>query len=670
MLIRLLYLTIILISFIPLFGQEVRVLSPDKSIELWVNPEPNITYSIYYKQKQILKPSRIAMQINDGYMLGIKQDLIKKTPISIDKYIKPEIPTKFAIKREHYNGMIFTFKVSNLREYEIEFRVYNDGVAYRFVTHFENEVQVEDETVELNFPQGTKSYFPEESSLISHYERLYKRISLDSIGQKRFCSLPVLMQVQGIDVLFTEVNVRDYPNLFLKANDTNSLKSFFPHLIKETRPNPKHPDRSEIIVKNKRQMANTYGNRDFPWRLFMISDWDGGLIENNLVAALAKPSILREPNWIKPGKAVWDWYSANSMYRSIFHKDVNTQTYKSYIDFAADYGFEYVMLDEGWSESTKDVFHANKNIDIHELVDYANNKDIGLILWLLWKPLNNDMDSLLKTYKQWGIKGIKVDFMQRADQDMVNFYERVAKTAAEDSLIVDFHGAYKPSGLNITYPNVLSFEGVKGNENNKWSKDITPEHTLIIPFIRMSAGPMDFTPGAMRNAHNNQFRISYDKPMSMGTRSRQVAMYVIYESPLQMLCDAPKLYKESPEVPKFISLIPTTWDETRVIEAKLGKYLVLARRKGKVWYLAAMTNNMERVFDIHLASFLRPGNYYVTQMKDGINSISNAESFEISLYKVSSRENIQINMVAGGGYVAIFEPISRSKGKKKKKKRK
>ncbi len=653
-----------------IFAQEVRLFSPNHSIEVRVNPAPDMTYSIYYKQKQILKPSRVAMQINDGYMLGVHQELIKKTPINIEKNIQPKIATKFGVKRSHYQGMVFTFKVSNLREYEVEFRVYNNGVAYRFITHFENEVQVENETVDLNFPINTTCYLPEESSMISHYERLYKYLSLDTLGKKRLSSLPILMQTQGVNMLFTEVNVIDYPNLFLRANGPGSFKSEFPHLIKETRPNPRHADRSEIIVRTKRQMALTYGKRNFPWRLFMISDRDGDLIENNLVVTLSKPTTIRETKWIKPGKVVWDWYAANDIYKEKFKKEINTETYKYYIDFASKYGFEYVLLDEGWSQSTKNVFEANKNINIHELVDYANANDVGLLLWLLWKPLDNDMDSILTTYKEWGIKGIKVDFMQRADQEMVNFYERVAKTAAKDSLIVDFHSAYKPSGLNIRYPNVLSFEGVKGNENNKWSKDITPKHTLIIPFIRMSAGPMDFTPGAMSNAHASQFEISYTKPMSLGTRTRQVAMYVVYESPLQMLCDAPSRYENNPEIPKFISRIPTIWDETRVVDAKIGEYLIIARRKGKSWYLAAMTDSLEREFTIPYSSFLNPGSYLATFMEDGAQSQNNANDYEITNHKITSRQSITIKMVSGGAFVAIFDPIARTKGKKKKKKRK
>jgi alpha-glucosidase len=652
------------------FAQEVRLYSPNRTIEVRVNPAPDMTYSIYYKQKLILKPSRIAMQINDGYMLGVHQKLIKKTAINIEKNIKPAISTKYSLKRSHYQGMVFTFKVSNLREYDVEFRVYNSGIAYRFTTHFENEVQVENETVELNFPSGTMCYLPEESSMISHYERLYKYLSLDNLGKKRLSSLPILMQTQGVNVLFTEVDVIDYPNLFLRANGSGSFKGEFPHLIKETRPNPRHADRSEIVVRTKRQMAMTYGKRNFPWRLFMISDRDKDLIENNLVVTLSKPTKLRDIDWIKPGKVVWDWYSANDIYKEEFQKPINTETYKYYIDFASKYGFEYVLLDEGWSQSTIDVFEANKNINIPELVEYANANDVGLLLWLLWKPLDNDLDSILKTYKKWGIKGIKVDFMQRADQYMVNFYERVAKTAARDSLIVDFHGAYKPSGLNIRYPNVMSFEGVKGNENNKWSKDITPKHTLLIPFIRMSAGPMDFTPGAMANAHPSQFGISYTKPMSLGTRTRQVAMYVVYESPLQMLCDAPSRYENNPEIPEFISRIPTTWDETRVVDAKIGEYLIIARRKGKNWYLAAMTDSIEREFTIPYSSFLTPGSYFATFMEDGLAAQTNANDYEIINHKITSRQSFTIKMVSGGAFVAIFDPIARTKGKKKKKKKK
>jgi alpha-glucosidase len=652
-------------------AQPVRLSSPDGKLHVFVYTTPNLAYSIHYDGKEILKKSPIAMQINDGYMLGIDQKVVKQEPISITRNIEPVIPTKFSRKRDYYKGMVFTFHVSDLREYKVEFRIFNDAVAYRFVPDFGNDILVEDEVVQLNFPAGTFCYYPETKSFISHYEPLYKELSLDTVSGSTMAMLPVLMKVGNTNVLFTEVNVYNYPNLFLKPVGPGKLKGVFPKMVKESRPDPKAPDRNEKIIRTKRQIAITFGMRSMPWRVFLISNNDGDLIESNTPVALADANKFpHKTSWIKPGKVVWDWYSANNIYKQNGLKEINTETYKYYIDFAAKYGIEYVLMDEGWSKSTLRITEPKDNIDMEEIIKYGKEHNVGIILWMLWKPLNDDLEYTLDTYRKWGVKGIKVDFMQRADQEMVEFYERVAREAFKDSLIVDFHGSYKPAGMNITYPNVLSFEGVKGNENNKWSDVITPEHTLEIPFIRMAAGPMDFTPGAMANAQAENFSISWNEPMSLGTRTRQVAMYVVYESALQMLCDAPSRYEKVPDVTRFISRIPTTWDETRVLEAKVGSYLVIARRKGKNWYLAAMTDNQSREFDIRLSSFLPPGYYTATIMEDGPEAGSNAEDYIISETKVERNKPLHINMAKGGAYVTIFSPVThQSKSKRKRNKK-
>jgi alpha-glucosidase len=647
-------------------AQEVKLYSPNRQIEVRIKTSPDMIWSVYYKGIQVLKESKIALQVNNGYLMGINQKLVSKKTTSIQKKEVATIPLRNAFHISYYKGMIFTFRVNNLRDYKIEFRVFDDGVGYRFITNFENELMVENELIQLNFPSGTETYFPQEHRYFSHFEQLYQHINMDTIRNDRFASLPLLMKSNGINMLFSEMDLQNYPNMFVLANEEGSLTGIFPFVVKETRPDPKQPDRNEIFVRQKREMALTFGKRNFPWRFFIISDKDEDLIDSEIPYSLASPQKIWETDWIKPGRVVWDWYSANASYQKQFGKEINTDTYKYYIDFASKYGFEYILMDEGWSKSTLEVKESKANIDMEEIIAYGKEKDVGVLLWLLWKPLDEDMDSILFTYNKWGIKGIKVDFMQRADQYMVKYYERVAKTAANYKLLVDFHGSFKPVGLSKAYPNVMTYEGLKGNENNKWSNVITPTHTLQLPFIRMAVGPMDFTPGAMRNAHANQFKISYDYPMSIGTRCRQLAMYVVYESPLQMLCDAPNLYEAEPEIPQIISQIPTLWDETKVLKATLGEEIVIARRKGNIWYLAAMTNSSERDIELILRDFLRPGTYSVQIIEDGDEATTNAQSFEISKAKITSNQRMQIHMVAGGGYLAIFKPMN---GKKKKKKK-
>ena len=330
-------------------------------------------------------------------------------------------------------------------------------------------------------------------------------------------------------------------------------------------------------------------------------------------------SKIKDASWIKPGKVAWDWYNANNIYGVDFEAGLNTETYKYYIDFAADNGIEYVILDEGWTKSTTEILEANPDIDIKELIAYGKEKGVEIILWVLWKPLDENTDEILELYASWGVKGIKVDFMQRNDQYMVSSYERIASTAAGLKLMVDYHGAFKPAGIEKVWPNVINYEGVKGNENNKWSADISPEHNVTIPFIRMAAGPMDFTPGAMDNAHAKNYAISFTRPMALGTRCHQLAMYVVYEAPLQMLCESPTRYKKEQESVDFMTSIPTTWDETRVLEAKVADYVLVARRHGKNWYLGGMTDDSPRDFELKL-DFLSAGTYTMEIMKDGVNA--------------------------------------------------
>jgi len=667
--IRLLLLTAFLLLIVSLKAQEVSVFSPNKDIEIRITPTPNMRWSVFYKKKPILAKSKITLQINTFFYLGKNQNVVEmeKTDI-VDNIIVP-VPTKNYIYESHYKGIIFTFKVSDLRDYKIEFRAYNDGVAYRFITNIENEVLVKRETIELNFPRGAYAYFPEEKSFMSHNEPLYQMLNLDRNSISKKASLPILIKSNGVNMLFNENNLMDYPNMYLQTNGVGSLKGIFPNIILETRPAPKQSDRNEIIVKEDDIIASTFGKRVFPWRSFIISDNDADLIASNLSFTLAGIDNSREEAWIKPGKVVWDWYSANGIYQEEFGTAITTDTYKYYIDFAAKYGFEYILIDEGWSRSTTDIVHSAPHIRMKEIIKYANEKNVGIILWVLWKPLDENMDAVMKIYSKLGIKGIKVDFMQRNDQYMVKFYERVAKTAYKHKLIVDFHGSFKPPGLRRTYPNILSYGGVKGNENNKWSSDVTAEHTLEIPFIRMAAGPMNFALGAMSNAHYGSHKVSYKHPMSIGTRTRQIAMYVVYESPLQMLCDAPSLYEKEPEIPKLISRIPTTWDETIVIEAKIGENILIARRKGYVWYLAGLNDSKERILTVSLSDFLPHGKYSVTTMKDGVSAKTNASSFTIFNTKTNNNGVMKLHMVQGGGTLSIFEPLKVKKKKKKRKKK-
>jgi alpha-glucosidase len=413
-------------------------------------------------------------------------------------------------------------------------------------------------------------------------------------------------------------------------------------------------DRDLRVVKAADYIAQTTGRRNFPWRVIAIAENDGDLITNDIIYRLGSPLALKETDWIKSGKVAWDWWNANNIFGVDFKSGVNTATYKYYIDFASRYGLDYIILDEGWSVPA-DLFQINPDMNIEELFAYAKEKNVGIILWMLWNALDKDFDRALDQFEKWGAKGIKVDFMQRDDQKMVNFYEKVAKAAAEHRLLVDFHGSYKPTGLRRAYPNVLTREGVRGLENNKWSKDVTPKHDVTLPFIRMFAGPMDYTPGAMINATANDFRDIFNRPMSQGTRCHQLAMYVVFESPLQMLADSPSHYLKEPECMEFLSAVPTVWDETRELNAKIGEYVAVARKRGEAWYIGAMTNWTPRDLEFDL-NFLGTGNYKMMSWADGINADRYASDYKKQTRTVTGTEKLKVHLAPGGGWAAMLVP--------------
>lgn len=630
-------------------AQTYELTSFDNNIKLTVNTKSKITWSVTYKGKSVIEPSEIAMTIDDHVVLGDNPRVSKKTETQKDEMIIPEVAQKASKIRDHYKQLTLSFKGN----YAIEFRLYDEGVAYRFLTSLKKDITVQSETFKLSFPARTRSLFPIEETLVSHYERTYIPTMIDTLTTKQFCSLPVLIETNdSTKVLLTEADLFDYPGMFMYGTKSNALTAGFPKYVLEATPQPGAEDRNEIL-KSADYIAKTSGNRSFPWRVCIITNDDRKLPESNLVYQLSRPSKLENTSWIKPGKVAWDWYNANNIYGVDFKSGLNTQTYKYYIDFASEYGLDYIILDEGWTKTTTNTLESNPDIDVAELIKYGNSKNVGIILWTLWGPLDKNMEQIMKTYSDWGAKGVKIDFMQRADQYMVNYYERVAKEAAKNKLLADFHGAFKPAGLRRAYPNVISYEGVKGNENNKWSADVTPEHTVILPFTRMVAGPMDFTPGAMRNAQRDNFRISFPRPMSLGTRCHQIAMYVVYESPLQMLCDAPSAYYKEKETTEFIAKIPTTWDETKVLKAKVADYIVTARRKGDTWYIGAMTDWTPRKLTLDL-SFLGDGSYTMELMRDGVNADRFAEDYKKETKTVNRNTKMEIELAPGGGWAAII----------------
>ncbi|MEW6194334.1 MAG: glycoside hydrolase family 97 protein [Bacteroidota bacterium] len=627
-------------------AQDIKVLSPNNKIEVRITVNETLAYSVQHEGKEIITSSQISLDLGEP-ILGQNSQLLKSEKHTVNQILKPVVKQKFESVIDNYNELELFFE-----NFSVIFRAYNDGIAYRFKTNYEKEITIYGEQAEFNFNDDYKIFFPEEKSFMSHSERLYLPIKLSEVTSKRFCSLPALIDLNdGKKVLITEADLEDYAGMYLTGTDKNSksLTGLFPfYPARDTARN----DRDIYVVERKDYIAKTNGTRNFPWRVIVLSEKDGDLITSTMIYKLAKPQDSKTDfSWVKPGKVAWDWWNFNNIYGVDFRAGVNTATYKYYIDFASKYGIEYVILDEGWYK-LGNLLDLNPEMNVEEIIRYGKEKNVGIILWVIWKTLDDQLTEALDQFVKWGAAGIKVDFMQRDDQPVVQYYYKIADEAAKRKLLVDFHGAYKPTGLYRTYPNVITNEGVKGLENSKWSEDANPWMAVTLPFIRMLAGPMDYTPGAMINATKNAFRYVWETPMSQGTRCHQLAMYINFESPLQMLADSPTHYYKEAECMEFLSQVPTTWNDTKVLDAMVSEYLLTARRNGDKWYIGGMTNWIPRDLKIDF-SFLPKGEYKIDIWQDGINADRNANDYKKISQTISNETKMNIHLAPGGGWAAV-----------------
>jgi len=455
----------------------------------------------------------------------------------------------------------------------------------------------------------------------------------------------------GVKLALAESDVEDYPGLWLRGTGGNGLDGTFPPYPLEEK---LERDRDFRVVKSADYIAATGGTRSFPWRVMGIAARDTDLLTNQLVWLLEKPSEVADTSWIKPGKVAWDWWNANNVYGVNFKAGINTETYKYYIDFAAKYGIPYIILDEGWYR-LGNVLEVVPEINMEELVSYGRQKNVGVILWVVWKTLDDQLIPALDQYAKWGIKGIKVDFMQRSDQLLIRYYHRVSAETAKRKMLVDFHGDQKPATMTRTWPNLISTEGVRGMEWSKWSADTEPQHNVTLPFTRMFLGPMDYTPGAMLNAQKATFAPIFNRPMALGTRCQQLAMYVVFESPLQMLSDSPSNYLREPDAMEFLAAVPTEWDDTRPLEGKISEYVAVARRNGSDWYVGVMNNWTARDLELDL-SFLPEGAFQMQAYEDGANADRMAGDFKMTKTEVRRSTALKIHLAPGGGWAARIHP--------------
>jgi alpha-glucosidase len=629
------------------FAKEYKISSPDNKTTLTVNVGTEIKWSVTYDGKEIINASKIAMILANGKVLGENEKAKKPSVSQLNEIIKPVVANKRSEITNNCNILVIPFTSG----FSLQFRAYNDGVAYRFETFFKEDITVKNEISEFRFPSGSKAWYPLETSFMSHNERIFIYSSLDTITDKHLASLPTLFQAAGVNILITESDIEDYPGMWVRGAGSGKISGTWPQYPEVEKLNE---DRNLFVTGTKDYIAKTKGTRMFPWRAFVIAANDAMLIESDLVFKLAPPNKIEDTKWIKPGQVAWDWWNANNISGVDFRAGINNDTYKYYIDFASKNGIEYIILDEGWYK-LGNVLEQVPDINVQELCKYAESKNVGVILWVVWKSFWDKIDEAVALYEKWGVKGVKVDFMQRDDQKVVNFYFEAIKKTAEHHLLIDFHGAYKPDGISRTWPNALTREGVKGMENNKWSRDINPDHDVTLPFTRMVAGPMDYTPGAMINMDSANFTPKFTRPESQGTRVHQIALYIIYESPLQMLSDSPSNYMKEQESTDFIVNIPVVWDDIKVLDGKVGDYLLLARRSGKEWFAGALTDWTSRDMILDL-SFLPSGEYVMDLFQDGVNADRYAADYKHLKLNVKSGDKMKIHLAPGGGWAARISP--------------
>jgi alpha-glucosidase len=614
--------------------------SPDKSIVVHLGVNDSVSYSVELDNKPLINISRVSFVTDQMKKAGWK--VAKVSRYEKDETLVPVVFQKTDKIRNHYNALRIVFT----NGLALEWRAFDNGIAWQWSVNITGPYKVIAEEAGFNFPKGSRAFYPEEDGFYSHNERKYHNYSIDSIDQK-LASLPALFDINGSKLLINEAGLFNYAGMWLKGNTAGGVHAVFPHYPKEKMISG---DRDEKVISREDFIAKRLVNGSLPWRILMIERKDQNLLTNQLVYQLARPST-GDYSWVKPGKVQWDWWHYNNVYGVNFKAGINNDTYKYYIDFASKNGIEYVLLDEGWCD-TKDLMAQSPDINVAVLANYARSKNVGLILWTSWLVLDRQLDTALDMFSKWGIKGIKVDFMQRDDQQMMEYYEKVARAASARKLLVDFHGACKPTGFLRTYPNVLTSEGVLGNEMSKFSNLVDPDHTLTIPFIRMAAGPMDFTPGGMYNAQKNDFAVIPSEPMTLGTRCNQMAMYVVFESPLQMLCDIPTHYNKEPECIEFLRSVPVEWKSTVPLEGKIGDYVAIAREaKNGDWYIGGMADWSGHTSDLNL-KFLPEGNWKMKLWKDGPNANQNAKDYTFEEVNVTRNSIFPILMAKGGGFVA------------------
>lgn len=648
--------------------KSVQLASPDGQLVVTIQDGEKLTWSIRYQENDILLPSAIALEGMDarnekkvvGFGTNVKAGKPARTSVN-SSFATPFY--KKAEVKDCYNAM--TLKLNG--GFSIEVRAYDEAAAYRIISRQSKPFIVKHETAEFRFAKDYQSFIPYVNDnrngerYCYSFESYYDEAPLSKMFADSLAITPLMVDLgNGLKATIMEGGLENYPGMFLKKGEGHSLESVFaPIPTKEiigghARLNLIPTERANYIASIEQP------KRTFPWRAVLVTTKDTQLADNDMAQRLAPACKIADTSWIKPGKVAWDWWNTCNLTGVDFEAGMNTPTYKAYIDFAAQHKLEYIIIDEGWSGKESLLEDLNPDIDLKAIIAHGAAKGVDVILWASWRNSIKHLEEAFKHYAEMGVKGFKVDFFDRDDQLVIASVEEIAQCAAKNKLLLDLHGL-KPYGIQRAYPNIVNFEGVKGLENAKWEPIVNgaplhdfPRYDVTAPFLRQLAGPMDYTPGATMNATRSHFRAINDHPMSQGTRVHQMAMYTLFEAPLQMLADSPSKYQKEPEYTEFIAQVPTTFDETIALKGEVGEHIAIARRKGDTWYIGVMTNWTPRDYSIDL-SFLGEGSYQAEIFADGANAHRDATDYKRSVRNVQASDKLTFHLAPGGGWTAILK---------------
>lgn len=655
---QLLVIVLNLLFSVNLFSQRSFLLySPDSSLHLRVNIQDKLSWALYAGDQLLTQSASVDIEIGGQGNMSDKLMISDSRISSLKETLSVPVPYRKKTIIESYNQLVIVFR----SPFAIQFRMYNEGMAYRIEADpvFADTAFVKSENVLFELDENAVVWFAHMDKrqnvdrFHTSFEAVYKKETLKDIADTMLTYSPLTVSLpNGYYLGISDANLVDYPGMFLekKGNALHGVFAAWPG--KEKMMEGEFPQ--YVVEERAGYLAAIKGRQFLPWRAVLVAKKDIDLPGNDLLWLLGDKSKITDPSWIRYGKGTDEWITGINLFNIPFKAGINTATYKYYIDFAKRFGFDQVMLDAGWSD-VKDLFKINPAIDMKELVAYAGKKNIRLMLWTLCSTLDRQLDSALTQFSKWGITSIMTDFMDRDDQPVVNFYHRVAKACAGHKISVMFHGAFPPKGFNRTWPNAITSEGVLGAEWNIWSELATPEHNVAIAYTRMLAGPLDYEPGLLLNAQKDQFRPIGKNPMSIGTRCHQLAMFVVYDSPLQIFSGNISQGLKEPAFMELVGGIPVTWDETKILQGKIGEFIVTARRKGDDWYVAALNNSEPRSIQLQL-DFLAAGYYKLTICKDGVNASDYGSDYSISTKTTDKKGEQTIHLAPGGGFLIKITP--------------